>query len=174
MNTYKLILVALFFSVAVSMSGQETSVNKESNSLGHRYRAFVEMNGKYDLGEFDFSTTHGYQFNPNLYAGLGYSYGAVIGGYFSYVHADIRYDFTFKEKITPFADLRVSFNKEGVIVQPAIGYRYKHINLSVRYWIGKDDNTLTFGIGMTSEEGKSINSRPIISNLSFPRLGEDC
>ena len=105
------------------------------------------MNGKYDLGEFDFSTTHGYQFNPNLYAGLGYSYGAVIGGYFSYVHADIRYDFTFKEKITPFADLRVSFNKEGVIVQPAIGYRYKHINLSVRYWIGKDDNTLTFGIG---------------------------
>ena len=81
------------------------------------------------------------------YAGLGYSYGAVIGGYFSYVHADIRYDFTFKEKITPFADLRVSFNKEGVIVQPAIGYRYKHINLSVRYWIGKDDNTLTFGIG---------------------------
>ena len=46
MNTYKLILVALFFSVAVSMSGQETSVNKESNSLGHRYRAFVEMNGK--------------------------------------------------------------------------------------------------------------------------------
>lgn len=99
MNTYKLILVALFFSVAVSMSGQETSVNKESNSLGHRYRAFVEMNGKYDLGEFDFSTTHGYQFNPNLYAGLGYSYGAVIGGYFSYVHADIRYDFTFKEKI---------------------------------------------------------------------------
>lgn len=52
MNTYKLILVALFFSVAVSMSGQETSVNKESNSLGHRYRAFVEMNGKYDLGEF--------------------------------------------------------------------------------------------------------------------------
>ena len=147
MNTYKLILVALFFSVAVSMSGQETSVNKESNSLGHRYRAFVEMNGKYDLGEFDFSTTHGYQFNPNLYVGLGYSYGAVIGGYFSYVHADIRYDFTFKEKITPFADLRVSFNKEGVIVQPAIGYRYKHINLSVRYWIGKDDNTLTFGIG---------------------------
>ena len=66
--------------------------------------------------------------NMHSYAGLGYSYGAVTGGSFAYAHADIRYDFTFKEKVTPFADLRVSFNKESVIVQPAIGYRYKHIN----------------------------------------------
>lgn len=147
MYLHKLLLLGLFLSMTVSLSGQEKVYNTEVKAFDHGYRAFVEINGIYNLAGFDFSTTHGYQFNSNLYAGAGVSYGAVIGGYYSYAHADIRCDYVYKDKITPFADLRISFNKSGALLQPAIGYRYKRLNVSARYWLNKYDDIMTFGVG---------------------------
>lgn len=146
MKLARLFIMTVIFSIAANLFGQEGNISTETSSLGHGYRAFAEINVLNNGGGLDISTTHGYQFDSNLYAGAGVSYGAVIGGYYSFVHAEIRYDFVIKEKVTPFADLRVSYN-DGVIIQPAIGYRYKHLNVSARYWLNKFDDIITFSIG---------------------------
>lgn len=133
------------FSMACHVMGQEIETSMVSRDLGHGYRAFVEVEALKDLGAINFSTTHGYQFNPNLFVGAGVDYGAVIGGFFSFVHADIRYDARFAGKYTPYADLRVSASKSGMDILPSIGYRFKHVNIGAKYWIKSD--VLTFSIG---------------------------
>ena len=50
----------LLLSLATNVMGQESK-----NSLGRGYRGFVEV------GLPGISTTHGYQFNPNIFVGVG-------------------------------------------------------------------------------------------------------
>lgn len=74
------------------------------------------------------STSHGYQFNPHIYVGLGilgyYSQidnGALIG---TFLH--IRTDQTFG-KYTPYAEIRTGLKTDGIgpfFITPAIGYRF--------------------------------------------------
>lgn len=123
----------------------------ETASLNHGYRAFVEIGGWDNLAIVDISTTHGYQFTPNLFAGVGVCYGALIGGTFSTVYLDLRYDFNFSGVQSPYVDFRLSsenHNKGAYWFQPAIGYRYKHLNVSARYWLNGDDNFAGFSIGL--------------------------
>lgn len=75
-----------------------------------------------------FSTSHGYQFNPWLYAGGGIEYEhctKMSSDVFSlFVHG--RSDLLFG-KFTPFGDVRLGYNMVnggGVFFSPNIGYRF--------------------------------------------------
>lgn len=95
------------------------------------------------FGEMALSTSHGYQFNPRFFVGLGLSggYSGIHDGWFmgTYVHA--RTDQTFG-KFTPYAELRfglVTHAEGGLYISPAIGYRFN---------FGHRAN-LNLGVGMT-------------------------
>lgn len=146
MKKFILICFAFLLSMTCHVMGQEVKASYESGTLGHGYRAFVEVEALKDLGAINFSTTHGYQFNPNLFVGAGVDYGAVIGGSFSFAHADIRYDILSGSRHTPYMDLRLCASKNGTDLLPSIGYRFKHINIGACYWINSD-GILTFTLG---------------------------
>ncbi len=97
------------------------------------------------------STSHGYQFNPLLFAGVGLDYSLEDSGffgkhyydfsnYFLSLFADVRTDLQFG-KFTPFADLRIGLNATSygtVYFSPSIGYRFNWgrkvgLNLGVGY-----------------------------------------
>lgn len=97
------------------------------------------------------STSHGYQFNPWLFAGVGLDYSLEDTGFFDNHHydfdnyflslfADVRTDLQFG-KFTPFADLRIGLNATStgtVYFSPSIGYRFNWgrkvgLNIGVGY-----------------------------------------
>ena len=86
-------MVAILLLFVTSAMGQEGK-----NSLGHGYRGFIEIEEMEDFAAINLSTTHGYQFNPNIFVGLGVDYFSIIGGTAWLKHADFRYDKTFKGK----------------------------------------------------------------------------
>ena len=74
------------------------------------------------------ATSHGYQFNPHLYVGLG------LLGYYSQINSavllgtflHVRTDQTFG-KYTPYAEVRTGLKTDGIgafFATPAIGYRF--------------------------------------------------
>lgn len=147
MKRFGIFLFIFLISISSHVIGQEIKISNENETLGYGYRAFIEVDALKDLGGINFSTTHGYQFNSNLFVGAGVNYGAVIGGYFSFAHADIRYDILSGGKHSAYMDLRLIVSKEGIDILPSIGFRFKHVNIGARYWIYSDDNILTFSIG---------------------------
>ena len=125
----------LLLSLATNVMGQESK-----NSLGRGYRGFVEV----DIPGI--STTHGYQFNPNIFVGVGASW---IGDSDWAALAKFRYDATIKDKVTPFIDVNTYIEKDYEFnIHPSVGYRFKHFNVKVGYLMdGEGDGGLTFGIG---------------------------
>lgn len=83
------------------------------------------------------STSHGFQFNPWIFAGAGLDYSLEDNGfpghhsyqldnYFLSIFADIRTDIQLG-KFTPFADVRLGVNATSsgtVYFSPSIGYRF--------------------------------------------------
>ena len=74
------------------------------------------------------ATSHGYQFNPHIFVGLGilgnYSqiYNSVLIGTFLHVRTDQTFG-----KFTPYAEVRTGLKTDGVgafFVTPAVGYRF--------------------------------------------------
>ena len=125
----------LLLSLATNVMGQESK-----NSLVRGYRGFVEV----DIPGI--STTHGYQFNPNIFVGVGASW---IGDSDWAALAKFRYDVTIKDKFTPFFDVNTYIEKDYEFnIHPSVGYRFKHFNVKVGYLMdGEGDGGLTFGIG---------------------------
>ena len=125
----------LLLSLATNVMGQDGK-----NSLGRGYRGFVEV----DIPGI--STTHGYQFNPNIFVGVGASW---IGDSDWAALAKFRYDVTIKDKFTPFFDVNTYIEKDYEFnIHPSVGYRFKHFNVKVGYLMdGEGDGGLTFGIG---------------------------
>lgn len=77
-------------------------------------------------GYLGLSTSHGYQFNPYLYTGLGFDGTAASPGSIAALFADVRSDAKFG-KFTPFADFRLGYNFTqggGIYLAPAVGYRF--------------------------------------------------
>ena len=128
-------MILLLLSLATNVMGQESK-----NSLGRGYRGFVEV----DIPGI--STTHGYQFNPNIFVGVGASW---IGDSDWAALAKFRYDATIKDKFTPFFDVNTYIEKDYEFnIHPSVGYRFKHFNVKVGYLMdGEGDGGLTFGIG---------------------------
>lgn len=127
--------MVLLLSLSFNAMGQESK-----NSLGRGYRGFVEV----DIPGI--STTHGYQFNPNIFVGVGASW---IGHSDWAALAKFRYDATIKDKFTPFFDVNTYIEKDYEFnIHPSVGYRFKHFNVKVGYLMdGEGDGGLTVGIG---------------------------
>ena len=127
--------MVLLLSLATNVMGQDGK-----NSLGRGYRGFVEV----DIPGI--STTHGYQFNPNIFVGVGASW---IGDSDWAALAKFRYDATIKDKFTPFFDVNTYIEKDYEFnIHPSVGYRFKHFNVKVGYLMdGEGDGGLTVGIG---------------------------
>lgn len=150
MKIKALTILAVLLAFACVVNGQEVNQKKESGILGHGYRGFVEVETLGDddgISILDFQTTHGYQFNPHFYAGVGIGVCTTMGGGGSIVHADFRYD-VLKGKHTPFVDLKFS-GDHGLVIRPSVGYRYKHFNVSIGGWFRKYEDTkyVTLRIG---------------------------
>ena len=74
------------------------------------------------------STTHGYQINSHVFAGVGISmeYNPDDWYWIIPVYADCRYDMQFG-KFTPYADARLGVNLSdgiGLYFSPMVGYRF--------------------------------------------------
>lgn len=117
----------------------------------HRSSYYGGHRTNYDFG---ISTSHGYQFNPWLFAGVGIDVGLKDTGWWSdpsIHHYDLDNNFIsiFAEgradlklgKFTPFADVRLGWNacENGTIYfSPSIGYRFNWgrkvgINVGIGY-----------------------------------------
>ena len=89
------------------------------------------------------STSHGYQFNPNLFLGAGLSieYNKHSDSFIVPVFLQVRTDQKFG-KFTPFGDLRLGYSCTdggGIYASPTIGYRFN--------WGRKA--AINIGVGMT-------------------------
>lgn len=136
-------------------------VSKAQNISGNCYRGFVDVGydvgiGDYDFGRFVVNTTHGYQFNPYIFFGVGTGFHFMSkyetnGG--SDIPLDIReskvdipiyanahVNFT-KRKITPFIDGKVGTfvtNNGGMFWNLSAGCRIatnekQAVNISIGY-----------------------------------------
>lgn len=148
-----LTIACIMVSVASIMA---QDIETRTSDLGHGYRAFVEIEGLSDgigkpLEIIDITTTHGYQFNPHFYAGVGAGIAGVIGGFPKLAFADFRYENIGHFKYSPYFALRIfSFDKfKNGYIRPSIGFRYKHLNLNAGYWLTKEqDNFFSIGLGL--------------------------
>lgn len=89
------------------------------------------------------STSHGYQFNPNLFIGAGFELEREIDidTWIAPIFAQVRTDQTWG-KYTPFGDLRLGYNftdGAGYFLSPTVGYRFN---------FGHKTN-LNIGVGLT-------------------------
>lgn len=116
------------------------------------YRGFVDLGysigvGDYKADRLEFSTSHGYQFNPYFYLGAGAALNYFHDGDVASVplFANPRLDFS-TGQISPFIDLKVGYTVseyvEGFYLSPSIGARFnlqnnKGINLSLGYTMQK-------------------------------------
>ena len=153
-----IILVLLFQSI--NLIAQETNTDYPVRG----YRGFVDGNlgiGVYD-GVFvktSFSTSHGFQFNPKHYLGLGldsqfylyYDDGCWID-YYEPLFIDFRIDFNPNAK-SKFLDLRFGCNfGTGYYTEVSYGFRIKKLNLAIGY------STLYDGYGLISSFADGLHS----------------
>lgn len=139
----------------ISKITKDISSNSLSNSSNSKkdkgYRGFADFAysvgvGDYSIDRLEFSTSHGYQFNPYLYLGIGagvnYFYDFEIASIPLFVNP--RVDFP-TGKINPFLDLKIGYtvssNIQGFYLSPSIGARF-----SLQNQVG-----LNLGIGYTMQ-----------------------
>lgn len=133
------------------------------------YRGFVEWDnnitsynfydGKETCWFTGVSTSHGFQFNPHLFAGAGLMIEKCtkFDTWTLPLFAQVRTDQTWG-KFTPFGDLRLGYNCTdggGIYLSPTIGYRFN---------FGRKLN-LNFGAGMTLR-GQTVEKYNIDINES--------
>lgn len=140
MKLFKSIVITFAMMVSVSSYAQFTTGGVNSGSidtestLNKGYKGFVDLGygigvGDYDEGRIEFSTTHGYQFSPYFFAGIG-----VGVNYFHEgdavnipIFADFRGTLPIQNtKVTPFLDMRLGYSVndvEGFYFTPSVGVR---------------------------------------------------
>ena len=134
---------------------KETAKSRNSNSLafnGHSdngagYKGFIDLGYTFGVGDLgidrlELSTSHGYQFNPYLYAGAGiavnyYLDAEVVGlPIFAHLRANI-----LDNNISPYIDFRIGYSPlkdvQGFYMAPSIGCKIKSFNISVGYVMQK-------------------------------------
>lgn len=97
------------------------------------YRGFVDLGYSIGTGTFgedriEVATSHGYQFNPYVFAGAGvgfnYFFDSEVIGIPIYAH--VRSEFL-NNSITPFADFKIGYSvvdAEGFYMTPSVGCRF--------------------------------------------------
>ncbi len=136
----------------VEKIGKDSTSDKSGDGVKSGYRGFIDV--AYLLGDcniiddchrLEVTTSHGYQFNPYIYAGLGVGFnvykdfGLGTLGVFP-VFAHFRYDIL-NRRITPFYECTIGYSFgdiEDIYASTALGCRFglannKAINVSVNY-----------------------------------------
>jgi len=127
-------------------NGSSMSFNNNSgNETG--YKGFIDLGytigvGDWGVDRIELSTSHGYQFNPYLYAGAGiaanYYYDAEVVGMpiFAHVRGNI-----LNNSISPYVDFRIGYSPledcQGLYMAPSIGCKLKSFNFSIGYVMQK-------------------------------------
>ncbi len=132
-----------------------SSMQSSSYQLESGYRGFVDLGYSFGVGDYatdrlEFSTSHGYQFNPYFYLGVGaavnYYHDADVASIPLFVNP--RVDIPTNSVISPFVDLKVGYtvsdNVEGFYLAPSIGARFNlqnnmGVNFSLGYTLQKTD-----------------------------------
>lgn len=117
----------------VTRGRQSRHITFDGNGMQRGYRGFVDIGytfatGDYGANRVDFSTSHGYQFNPYFFAGLG------IG--ISYFHedelteipifVDLRSDIL-NNWISPYVDFKIGYtvyDNKGFYMFPSVGCHF--------------------------------------------------
>ena len=124
----------------------------DGNGVQYGYRGFVELGytvgtGDWGANRVEFATSHGYQFNPYFYAGLGAGvnyYHEGDGVVEVPIFADLRADIL-NNWITPYVDFRIGYtvyDYTGFYMSPTVGCRFAFDN----------SLALNFGIGYTMQK----------------------
>lgn len=111
---------------------EPTSSQVAGSGLVRGYRGFFDFG--YSIGfensfnRLEFSTSHGYQFMPYLYAGLGIGmqYYHSLNAAEIPVYAYVRSEFL-KHSVSPFLDLKIGCNvyaDVGFYIAPSVGCRF--------------------------------------------------
>ena len=129
--------------------GRKISFDNRGRVAG--YRGFVDLGytiGTGDYGEdrIEFSTSHGYQFNPYVYLGLG------VGAHYYFdsevveipIFAHVRSEFL-NNSISPFFDFKIGYS-----VYDATGF-YMTPSVGCRFAVG-EKNGISVGIGYTMQK----------------------
>lgn len=128
------------------------------------YRGFVDLGytigtGDFGLDRIEFSTTHGYQILPCLFAGAG------VGVHYYFdaeaveipIFADLRADLL-KHSVCPFIDMKI-----GYTVHEDTGFYFNPM-VGVRFAVGAK-SAVNFGIGYTMQR---IEYRYVSGGYSIP------
>ncbi len=146
--------------------------------LSKGYRGFGEVGYHYAVTDQGYdclsvSTVHGYQFNPYLYLGGGFSIQP-------HIYVEDSYDDSYFEmayfvdlnvglgsRIAPFFDFRLGYTAgdfSGLYLAPSIGARFLRFNLSVGYEL---ESFATFNTGNKSYYmDESINTGALMFNFA--------
>lgn len=121
--------------------------NTNEYRIKRGYRGFVETGyiigvDKSNFGRLELITTHGYQFNKILFAGLGAGIGYWTEGKETAVplYVDVRTDIPTGNKISPYFDVKV-----GTDVSTEKFCGYVNISVGCRFHI---NNNLAFNVGV--------------------------
>lgn len=139
-------------SIFVYQMSEVERITKESiksqrsgNKAG--YKGFIDLGYTFGVGDWgedrmSFSTSHGYQFNPYLFAGIG------IGANYYFdselfaipIFAHIRANFI-DNKVSPYVDFKIGYSPnldfEGFYMSPSIGCKIGAFNVGVGYVMQK-------------------------------------
>ncbi len=124
---------------SVSLSRGRFSQYAGSGSPARGYRGFVD--GNFLCGEtldFQVQTTHGFQFNPRIFAGAGIGLGCLDLCGVSIFYGAFRYDILPKN-VTPFVDFRLGGYSwwddysGGAFIGVTVGARIRRFNVSLGY-----------------------------------------
>lgn len=140
----KYILFIITSLAVLSIQAQNSYFDGKGVEKG--YRGFVDLGytiGVEDYGEgrIDLQTSHGYQFLPYFYSGIGVgmSYYHESEAVSIPIFADLRADI-FNNSITPFVDFKIGYSVvdvTGFYMSPSVGCRFRlSQNLGLNVTIG--------------------------------------
>lgn len=155
------------FTTGGSKMGSGISAG-DDYTLKPGYKGFVDLGygigvGDYGEGRLEVQTTHGYQFNPYFFAGVGAGFSYFHEGSLSClpIFADLRGNLPITgSKISPFLDLKIGYSVldvEGFYMSPSVGARIAvgqltGLNISLGYEMQKWSYEIYIP-GYWSEEG---------------------
>ena len=162
MGKIKCLLVAIAIMICNATFAQFSNANQsrgkthgtsmfDGNGPVTGYKGFIDLGytigaGDFGEGRISFMTTHGYQFNPYFFAGIGtgVNYFHKSEAWGIPIYADFRGNLM-NNGITPFVDFKIGYSvldAEGFFLSPSIGCRFaigekSGLNISVGYEVQK-------------------------------------
>ncbi len=168
MKKVLIILACIMGSLAVNAQDYITKGYRGFGEFG--VHPIVTDNG-YDCVAI--TTSHGYQFNPYLFLGGGFSsqYHFISDDYGDDSYTEIAYfvdcNIGMGKRIAPFFDFKLGYTAgdfSGLYLAPAVGVRFLRFNLSVGYEL---ESFATFNSGNTSYYmDETINTGAIMFNFA--------